>query len=337
MLDPDVRAILTTLEYLPNNKARITTPQLERAVYEKVNEVLTRINGKWKGGKTQAHVFLSDPEPAIRGILTSNEMPPDNPFAFFPTPKIVVDVMLPELRERKHVADDTPDYTFTPRRILEPSAGTGGIADHVFSFMLPQDTLHCVEIAPIQAAMLRNKGYTVYEQDFLTFTANEPYDYIFMNPPFSVENDKTAYMTHIYHAFSMLADNGIMYAVMPNGWEFNQASKFRAFREFVGLHGVSKEKFPSGTFKESGTMIETTVMELRKNTPISEVHTRLTALYIDNDTTLIKAAQKCKNVQEFITFLYDVVWKEAYRLGGFVHIGSVDAEKLYKRLKEDTP
>jgi predicted RNA methylase len=223
---------------------------------------------------------------------------------------------------------------------LEPSTGTGNLARALLADGHSLQKLCLVERHIGLANRLHAIGAPVVNECFLDYAdrarGKVEFPRVIMNPPFSVENDKTAYMTHIYHAFSMLTDNGIMYAVVPNGWEFNQASKFRAFREFVGLHGVSKEKFPSGTFKESGTMIETTVIELRKNTPISEVHTQLAALYIDNNRMLIKAAQDCKNVQEFVTFLYDKVWKEVYMLGGFVHIGSVDAEELYTRLKEDT-
>jgi hypothetical protein len=319
------------LEYLPGNKVRISQPQLERGLYEQVNDILVRILGKWKGGKIAAHVFPHDPKPLIGAILRSNELPPKNPYAFFPTPRIVVDVMLDELTERKQLYEEYDDYNPTPIRVLEPSAGMGGIADAVKELLLEHDTLDCVELAPIQTAMLRTKGYTVYEQDFTTFNA-EPYDYILMNPPFSVETDSTAYITHIYHAFSLLKENGTLYAVTPIGWENNSAAKFRAFREFVGLYGLFAEKFPQKTFKESGTDIATVVLKVRKETDNSDHHTWLAGLYIDNDRKLVNAAKKCSNVQEFTIFLYDTLWKEIYKFNDFLHVGSVDTERLYKQI-----
>ena len=44
---------------------RITSGQLDRSLYEEVNEVLVRLGGKWKGGRTKAHLFPYDPRPLV--------------------------------------------------------------------------------------------------------------------------------------------------------------------------------------------------------------------------------------------------------------------------------
>lgn len=342
MLDQDVREVLEDLEYLPGYKVKITHDQLERGLYERVNEVLVRILGKWKGGKTAAHVFPHDPKPLIDAILSSNQMPPKNPYAFFPTPKSVTIEMLYELTERKEFAerarkwDGTKfEYQPLPIAILEPSAGMGGIVDYVKPLLLENDRLDCVEIAPIQATMLRQKGYNVYEQDFLSYN-QKPYDYILMNPPFSVEDDQTAYISHIYHAWQLLKDGGTLFAVVPPGWVSNQAKKFQSFREFVSKYGRCKVDFPAGTFKESGTNILTTLLQLRKSEDSTvDVETNMARLYVFNDRETADAARNCKSVDELETFITTTLWKTAFNTGDFIYTPYVDVQRIYDQLQED--
>jgi hypothetical protein len=218
-----VQAILETqLDYLPDFRVRITGELLERNLYEDVNEVFRRLRGAWKGGKTQAHVFPFDPKPLIEAVIASGELPPDNPYALFPTPPAVVEAMIPQtLKDRHAFAQRNPTYTFDPIRVLEPSAGLGAIATAVRAYLLPHDTLVQVEIDPFLAAMLHGE---VHNQDFLTYTPDAPFDYVLMNPPFSVDGDALAYITHIEHAWGMLTDRGVLVAITPRSGEAGQPS-----------------------------------------------------------------------------------------------------------------
>lgn len=96
--------------------------------------------------------------------------------------------------------------------------------------------------------------------DFLSYTPEGPYDVIVMNPPFSVEGDKLAYVTHIEHAWSMLKEGGHLVAVVPPGWLYGSVKRVASFREFVCEH-LDFQEVGAGVFKESGTMVNTFIWD----------------------------------------------------------------------------
>ncbi|MHB0961966.1 MAG: methyltransferase [Gemmatimonadaceae bacterium] len=268
MLSAAARSVLAAA-IVDGNLVRLTSGQLARTLYEEVNEALVRIGGKWKNGKTQAHAFsYQDPAPLVAGLVASGVMPPKNPFAFFPTPPAVVESMLTSLDiDAFPSAEDDSYWSELGRegglRILEPSAGTGAIADALHA-RLPRATLECCELNPLCAAVLRRKGYTVFEGDFLAFTPSAAYARIALNPPFSVTGDVRAYQSHIRHAHAMLAKGGSLVAIAPPGFLTGTSKADRAFRDFVYEHsqGYGVEEIPAGTFAESGTSVATVLMRL---------------------------------------------------------------------------
>lgn len=89
---------------------------------------------------------------------------------------------------------------------LEPSAGQGHLAVKMGA------NTTCVELSPINCAVLRAKGLNVVEGDFVAWaeTAGQ-YDRILMNPPFS---DGRA-VEHFMAAAGCLKVGGIMVAILP--------------------------------------------------------------------------------------------------------------------------
>lgn len=246
MLDNQTINILETAAF-DDNTVRLTCGQLERKQYVAVNEVLERIGGKWTR-KIGAHVFPTDPAPLLGHILATGELPPKNPLAFFATPADVVTDMIWHARlESTH-------------RVLEPSAGTGAIADAVRS-AVPSALLHCVEIDQGRADQLRTKGHDVIGGDFLTFATNVQYDRILMNPPFTLAGDALAYITHIEKAYTHLAPDGRLVAIAPPGFTFRDDKRSRAFHAFVEKNG-SWKALESGTFSASGTGVNTVMLWL---------------------------------------------------------------------------
>lgn len=71
--------------------------------------------------------------------------------------------------------------------MLEPSAGSGNICDYARKMKGKWEyvDIDCVEIEPELRAILKDKGYRVVHDDFLTLHTYKHYDLIFMNPPFS--------------------------------------------------------------------------------------------------------------------------------------------------------
>lgn len=77
-------AAIAVLQDLRYDGFALRFPQVTPTLYKEINEVLTRLGGKWKGGRTKAHVFQEDPSFLVEYVLSTAVMPPKNPDAFFP-------------------------------------------------------------------------------------------------------------------------------------------------------------------------------------------------------------------------------------------------------------
>ena len=80
--------------------------------------------------------------------------------------------------------------------VLEPSAGRGNICEYVKKkcevykrydrYQEIEMDIDCIEIEPELRAILKDKGFRVVHDDFLTYHTYKHYDVILMNPLFSV-------------------------------------------------------------------------------------------------------------------------------------------------------
>lgn len=249
----EVLAILDEMQF-DDQSARFAsgTGELPRPLYEAVNEVLARLGGKWNG-RRRAHLFSFAPGPLVRAVVESGEMPPKNPLAYFPTPKSVVDSLMICAD-----MDDAPDNC----KALEPSAGQGAIADRLLRWLGVEPDV--VELDPLNVQVLRSKGYDPVVGDFLQFNPGPVYDRIVMNPPFSVDGGKQAWITHVLHAWSLLRDGGVLAAVVPASITFGKDRQHEHLRTLVALHG-GVEEIEKGAFKESGTGVSTCIVYASKS------------------------------------------------------------------------
>jgi hypothetical protein len=247
-------AVLREIECDPD-RTRITSGQLDRSLYEEVNEVLVRLGGKWKGGRTKAHLFPYDPRPLLAGVLATGHMPPKNPWAFFPTPShLVTSVMEAPLFDTIQNGDS----------VLEPSAGFGALAEGMCTRLAHRQVqIDCCEILPINQQVLRSKGFEIVCDDFLIYKPEKRYRAIVMNPPFNLATDRYAYITHILHAWELLDEGGFLIAFAPSGYTFRSDKKSYDFLSFVLTYG-SWEELPAKSFHESGTDSVITLMTLEK-------------------------------------------------------------------------
>jgi phospholipid N-methyltransferase len=226
--------------------------QLQRRLYREVNDALSAIGGTWNRGAS-GHRFPFDPEPLLAALLKSKTLPPRNPGAFFPTP--------PEVAAQVIAAADL-DPASEPL-VLEPSAGQGSLVDALLT-AVPTARPHLVEADPWNAELLRRRGWNVHEGDFLGFQAPQPYDAVVMNPPFSLATDRKAYITHIRHAWGMLADHGVLVAVAPRGFTFASDRRSREFLLEVQTYG-EWSPLPDGAFATSGTRTSTVLLWMRRS------------------------------------------------------------------------
>lgn len=157
------------------------------------------------------------------------------------------------------------DYLIKPgMQVLEPNAGRGRIARHAAR---KGAKVTCVEINPAHAAELRDQrthyGYTnVYCADFLQLRTRElpTFDAVFMNPPF----DRGMDVDHVLHALDFLKPGGVLIAIMSAGTEFREDKQTVAFREMIKRMRGTFHDLPAGSFKESGTMVNTIVLQVTK-------------------------------------------------------------------------
>lgn len=263
---------------------RLPPEQLERAFYEQVDDVLVRLGGKWNGRK-RLHLFPYDVTPAYQAVLKTGILPPKNPTAFFPTPAVLVAdmVRLAELHEGLLV--------------LEPSAGTGAVADAVRE---TGATVHCCEVLDLNRAALESKGHELVGEDFMAYQPGAIYDAVLMNPPFSLDGDKLAYIAHINHAWTLLKEGGVLIAITPTGFEHREDRKTVAFRDWLCEVG-EWSKNGAGLFKESGTGIDTCLVYARKEAQgwrqepylgWPTWHAWATGLWIDHDAEYAQRAAR---------------------------------------------
>lgn len=162
---------------------------------------------------------------------------------FFPTPMKIVEkmIVLAEMR-------DDEQY-----RILEPSAGKGNIADALVAL---GRSVECVETNYRLRQILTMKAHNLVGDDFLEYTPTEPYDRIFMNPPFEKGQD----FEHLRHALTLLRPGGIVVCVVANGATYTKNKEW--LREVGCKADVEVE---GGAFKESGTSVSTRILAIKKS------------------------------------------------------------------------
>lgn len=177
---------------IPNTRSFGYAATADKHVRAEVSRILQSLGGVEQGGH---FAFDYDPSEVIREIVASGCIPDQKAHQFYPTPAALAEAAV-ELANR----GAAPGMAW-----LEPSAGTGGLAD----FMPPQ-TL-CVEISPLHCAVLKAKGRIVFEADFLHWRSHAPFHRIVLNPPFS----DGRWQAHIAHAASMLSADGRLVAILP--------------------------------------------------------------------------------------------------------------------------
>ena len=222
------------------------TGSLDRRLYLEVNKVLEAAGGKWNR-KARAHVFDDCAADAIEPILLTGEYTKTKQdFGQFDSPPSVVTEVI-----------DRADISFG-MQCLEPSAGIGNIAvaaanagGDVMAYEL--DPKRCGLLA---TAMRNAPGFNmVVERDFLTLEPSATFDRVVMNPPFARQSD----IKHVLHAHKHLKLGGLLVAVMSASALFRDNNLTSNFREFVESRDGHMDRLPDGSFKESGTSVNTCI------------------------------------------------------------------------------
>ena len=224
--------------------------QLDRKQYTSINEVLETIGLKWTRGK-KAHIIewftQEELENAINDVVETGEVETlketIKKFQFYPTPKEVARYLV-KLAELKPWD-----------KVLEPSAWMWDILWEIPRFIvctaieLDEKKYNHIE------QQLCYKDDEIINMDFLEYK-EKTFDKIIANPPFSKSQD----VIHIIHMYELLNEWWIIVSVASSSIRTRQG------RLYDELQSLNPEYYylPEGSFKESGTMVDTVIVKITK-------------------------------------------------------------------------
>jgi predicted RNA methylase len=217
--------------------------QLDRKLYDRTNEVLTALGGKWNRS-AKAHVFSSPCADLIDDAIETASFTRPGDMGWFPTPEDIA----------SHVAamaDIQPGMT-----VLEPSAGEGALVHEALKL---GGRVTAIEIDPNRCEVVNGLFRCVAIcDDFMSMNTSQltQFDRVLMNPPFA----KRADIHHVKHALKFLRPGGRLVAIMSAGVAFRDDALARDFRALCD----TIEALPDGAFKQSGTMVRTVVVTITK-------------------------------------------------------------------------
>jgi len=244
-VDNEVLNVLSAAEC--NGSQLFLTGQLDRNLYTRTNKVLEAAGGKWNR-KAKAHIFDTDAFDRIEQIiLTGDVVVPKDDFDFFPTPPVVSERVI-ELADIQN-----------GMRVLEPSAGKGDLALAAQQSALDVK-VDMFELMPENNAHLHSmniKDAKIGEPiDFLSVEPMASFDRVVMNPPFCRQAD----IKHVSHALKFLKPGGLLVSVMASSVTFRSNNLTTNFRKLIEERGGHIEELPEGSFKSSGTMVNTVIV-----------------------------------------------------------------------------
>jgi len=238
-----VRDVISRSQITEN--AVILPPEsLPRELYEEVNKCLQAAGGKWDRN-SKSHLFSRDPRNTLAGATVKGEV-------------VHIQQTLQSFYTPENLAHRVVDAAkiCAGEKVLEPSAGEGALADIARSM---GGIVTCIEIDEHAVGILKQKGHTVLQADFLTVNppvVDAKFDKVIMNPPFT----RGSAVKHVVHALQFLKRGGRIVAIMDRGVSSRNDSATIEFRKIVQCLGGEVEDIPSGAFKNSGTNVATVIV-----------------------------------------------------------------------------
>jgi hypothetical protein len=161
-------------------------------------------------------------------------------FEFYPTPSTLAIKAISKFKSR--------DY----KRILEPSAGRGDLLSAIAN---PHNSykqrIDCIELDLNNQAILREKGYSVVDSDFMQFSGSALYSHIIMNPPFSSGVD------HALKAWDLLYNGEVVCILNAETIKNPYSAKRKLLVSLIEQHG--SVEFIEDAFLDPDTRRKTTV------------------------------------------------------------------------------
>jgi phospholipid N-methyltransferase len=250
--------VLLVLEESTINGNELHLPDRQLPNYPQVKKVLLSVGGKWNK-KSKSHVFDGDPTDVIDELMLTGEYSGMTSLAqqlqYFPTPEAVLDLMM----------DYMPPALDVGGPVLEPSAGKGAIVDRLYDE--GHRNVVCIEQhEPFRKLLMDTNAEVLGCTDFLTHDpvkeeVGKLYAAICANPPFTKQQD----IDHVRHMLKCLQPGGHLVTVMSVSVTFRTNKKTTSFiEELEALDSHEFIEIPEGSFKESGTGVNTILLVATK-------------------------------------------------------------------------
>lgn len=237
--------VLAVLERCTFEANHLTLPeQLERSLYVKTDKVIQAAGGAWNR-KAKAHVFGGEAFDRIEQILLTGSIDvPKDDFEFFPTPAAIVEMIIDRAQLDAGMS------------VLEPSCGRGAIIQGLEGIA----QVHAIEKMAANYEFLKSLSWlaSVRQADFLEVEPDFQVDRVLMNPPFSKQAD----IKHVLHALRFVKPDGLLVAVMASSVTFRTNRLTEEFRDLVNERNGRIESLPEGSFKTSGTGVNTVLVTI---------------------------------------------------------------------------
>lgn len=220
--------------------------KLSDAEYDVYKQHFEVMGGHWRES-VQAFVFYLDQ-------LVRNDKARLNEInQFYPTPKSVAKIVVAASGLNEPV-------DISSIQVLEPSAGNGALLSALPTRLL--FTVTAVEPDTRHHAELRRYVPKVMNCTFEDYcsTTESRFTHVLMNPPFSDDRD----MRHIRLAYDLLKQGGRLVAVMSENSLHRDTLVTRNFRQWLGTLDMEYSPLPPGSFRESGTSIDTMLLIIDK-------------------------------------------------------------------------
>jgi len=235
--------LIESIELMTVNGNRLELPKEQLDNYVQVKKCLTNAGGKYKKNGFDFTVSAADVKARLVGGEAVNDK---KKYQAFFTPAELAGRMVEKADIEHH------------HECAEPSAGQGAIARLLDDEI--DTVLTCIELMPENAAVLRRKGFKVWEEDYLRVVCPGHFDRIVANPPFTKGQD----IIHIRKMYADLKPGGRLVTLSSPGWRVGALRKQVAFREWLEELDAEVEEIADGTFKESGTNIRTLMITIDK-------------------------------------------------------------------------
>ena len=231
---------------------KMQLPKQRLLHYDDISRRLTNAGGRYMTGRKQ-FVFDEgiDCAAVLARLVAGESVNFQQEYQFFATPQAKAVEAVKEIEQTLG--------TLKGRRVLEPSAGQGALANEARRMGADVVT---IEAWNVNAIKLRAQGYDVIERDFLSVTPAEigTFDAVLANPPFTRNQD----ILHTMHMFQFIRPGGALSVIRSTAWLEGRTKAHVQFKQFLATQDVTVTSIEAGAFKESGTTVPTVRLDFRE-------------------------------------------------------------------------